>query len=109
MLRCNVAPCGHSRKRSGSGWKTSAVRRLNPQPTYTGVARERILAEVHRTPGLEQDGTATCSLWTLQRTLRRATGGQPRVSTYTIWRVLHEGGLSWQKDRSWGFTGGAAQ
>jgi hypothetical protein len=27
------------------------------------------------------------------------------VSTFTIWQVLHEAGLSWQRDRSWCETG----
>jgi transposase len=76
-----------------------------PQPTYTAAKRERILTEVRRAPDREQDGTATWSLGTLQRTLRRAADGLPRVSTYTIWHVLHEAGLSWQKDRSWCPTG----
>lgn len=76
-----------------------------PQPTYAAAERERILAEVRRTPDREQDGTATWSLGTLQRSLRRAPDGLPKVSTYTIWHVLHEVGLSWQKDRSWCPTG----
>ena len=29
------------------------------------------------------------------------------MSTYTIWSVLHEAGLRWQKDRSWCETGTA--
>lgn len=76
-----------------------------PPPIYTAVERERILAEARRTPDREQDGTATWSLGTLQRSLRRSPDGLPRVSTYTIWHVLHEAGLSWQKDRSWCPTG----
>src|SRR5918911_1056923 len=31
--------------------------------------------------------------------------GLARVSTYTIWRTLHEAGLSWQKSRTWCQTG----
>ncbi len=76
-----------------------------PPLTYTAAERERILAEVRRTPDREKDGTATWSLSTLQRTLRSAPDGLPEVSTYTIWHVLHEAGLSWQKDRSWCPTG----
>lgn len=76
-----------------------------PQPIYTAAERERILAEVGRTPDREQDGTATWSLSTLQRSLRKASDGLPGVSTYTIWHVLHEAGISWQKDRSWCRTG----
>jgi transposase len=76
-----------------------------PPLTYTMAERERILSEVRRTPDREQDSTATWSLDTLQRTLRNAPDGLPQVSTYTIWHVLHEAGLSWQKDRSWCPTG----
>lgn len=73
--------------------------------TYTPAERERILQEVRRTPDREQDGTATWSLTTLQRALRRAPDGLPQVSTYTIWTVLHEAGLTWQRTRSWCTTG----
>ena len=69
--------------------------------------RERMLAEARRTPERERDGTATWSLTTLRRALRRAEDGLPRVSTYTIWCVLHEADLSWQRDRSWCHTGRA--
>jgi hypothetical protein len=41
----------------------------------------------------------------LQRALRQADDGLPRVSTFTIWRTLHEAGLSWQKSRTWCQTG----
>jgi len=76
-------------------------------PTYTTFERERILAEVRRPPEREQDGTATWSLTTLQRALRRAPDGLPQVSTYTIWWVLHDAGFSWQQSRTWCETGKA--
>jgi transposase len=76
-----------------------------PRVKYGAAERERILAEVHRTPDREQDKTATWSLTTLQRALRSAEDGLPEVSTYTIWCVLHEADLSWQRDRSWCHTG----
>jgi transposase len=76
-----------------------------PRVLYGAAERERILAEVQRTPDREQDGTATWSLTTLQRALRRAEDGLPQISTYTIWCVLHEADLSWQRDRSWCHTG----
>jgi transposase len=76
-----------------------------PKVRYGAAERERILAEVHRTPDRERDKTATWSLTTLQRALRRAEDGLPEVSTYTIWCVLHEADLSWQRDRSWCHTG----
>jgi transposase len=72
---------------------------------YTPVERERILAEARRPPDRERDGTAVWSLSTLRRALRRQ--GLPQVSTYTIWRVLVDVGLSWQKHRSWCDTGTA--
>jgi len=72
---------------------------------YTAVERERILAEARRPPDRERDGTAVWSLSTLQRALRRQ--GLPQISTYTIWRVLVDAGLSGQKHRSWCDTGTA--
>ena len=74
-------------------------------PTYSVTERQRILAEARRPPEREQDGTATWSLSTLQRTLRQASDGLPKVSTYTIWLVLHEAGFAWQKSRTWCETG----
>ena len=74
---------------------------------YGADAQQRILAEWARTPQREQDGTATWSLSLLQRALRQAPDGLPNVSTFTIWRTLHEAGLSWQKSRTWCETGGA--
>src|SRR3954467_10569223 len=68
-------------------------------------AQQRILAEWARTPQRDQDGTATWSLSLLQRALRQAPDGLPRVSTFTIWRTLHAGGLSWHKSRTWCETG----
>jgi transposase len=72
---------------------------------YGPAERERILAEVQRAPDRERDTTATWSLTTLQRALRSAEDGLPEVSTYTIWCVLHEADLGWQRDRSWCHTG----
>ena len=76
-----------------------------PVPTYGATERERILTEMRRPPDPEQDGTKTWSLATLQRTLRQAEDGLPKVSTYTIWLLVHEAGWSWQKNRSWCDTG----
>jgi transposase len=72
------------------------------KPLYTAAERTSILSCARRTPDREQDGTATWSLTTLQRSLR---GELPKISTYTIWCVLHEAGLSWQKSRTWCDTG----
>jgi transposase len=72
---------------------------------YGAQERERILQEARRQPDPAQDGTATWSLATLQRTLRQAADGLPHVSTYTIWATLHDAGLSWQQSRTWCDTG----
>jgi transposase len=77
------------------------------QPKYGPSERERILAEVRRTPDPEQDGTATWSLMLLRRALRTAPNGLPAVSTYTIRAVLREAGWSWPRTRSWCETGTA--
>jgi transposase len=83
-----------------------APRHGGGQPAhYTSTERERILAEAQRPPEHEPDGTATWSLVTLQRALRRAPDGLPQVSTYTIWCVLHDAGWNWQRTRSWCPTG----
>ena len=76
-----------------------------PRVRYGATERERIRAEVRRAPDRERDKTATWSLTTLRQALRRAEDGLPRVSTYTIWCVLREADLSWQRDRSWCHTG----
>src|SRR5712691_143154 len=76
-----------------------------PAIVYDPAANQRILREFRRKPDRERDGTATWSLTTLQRALRRAPDGLPFVSTYTILCVLHEAGLRWQRDRSWCNTG----
>lgn len=76
-----------------------------PAPCYSEAERERILVEVRRAPDREQDRTATWSLLTLRRALRRAPDGLPKVSTFTIWSVLHEVGWSWQHSRTWCETG----
>jgi len=76
-----------------------------PRIRYGADEQRRILAEWARTPEREPDGTATWSLSLLQRALRQAPDGLPQVSTFTIWRTLHEAGLSWQKSRTWCETG----
>ena len=78
-----------------------------PRRQYQTAAQERILREFHRQPDREQDRTATWSLGTLQRALRRAPDGLPTVSTWTILHTLHEAGYTWQRGRSWCFTGAA--
>jgi len=76
-----------------------------PKIVYDQAAKERILKEYARTPDRDEDGTATWSLTTLQRTLRQAPDGLPHVSPFTIWQVLHEANLSEQKSRTGCWTG----
>jgi transposase len=76
-----------------------------PAIVYGPTERERIVQELQRTPDRQRDGTATWSLTTLQHALRTAPDGLPTVSTFTIFAVLHEAGLTWQPDRSWCETG----
>ena len=56
-------------------------------------------------PDRGRDGTATWSLTTLRRALRRAEDGLPAVSTATILGTLWAAGYRWQRDRSWCHTG----
>jgi hypothetical protein len=76
-----------------------------PPVVYGVEERKRILCELQRQPSREQDGTATWSLSTLQRALREAPDGLPKVSTYTIWCVMHDAGWTRQEDRKWCQTG----
>jgi hypothetical protein len=76
-----------------------------PPVVYDAAAKERIRTEYARTPSVEQDGTATWSLSTLQKTLRNAPDGLPHVSTFTLWQVLKEDGQSHQNNRTWCSTG----
>ncbi len=63
------------------------------------------MREFRRTPDREHDGTATWSLTTLQRALRRAPDGLPAVSTKTILTTLWGAGYTWQQSRTWCHTG----
>ena len=75
------------------------------KPSYPLSARAQIVATAQREPDRRADGTATWSLSTLQRALRRAR--LPRVGTSTIRRVLQEAGSSYQRTRTWCPTGTA--
>ena len=75
------------------------------KPTYDATARARIVATAQREPDRRADGTATWSLSTLQRTLRRE--GLPRVGASTIRGVLQDAGSSYQQTRTWCPTGTA--
>lgn len=75
------------------------------RPTYDAAARAQIVATAQRPPNRKADGTATWSLSTLERTVRRE--GLPRVGATTIRRVLHDAGSSYQRTRTWCPTGTA--
>jgi transposase len=79
------------------------------KPAYDGVARDRILREVARTPTPRADGTAAWSLAILRRVLRAAPDGLPRVSTFTIRQVLRGAGYTFQRTRTWCPTGSAVR
>ncbi len=74
-------------------------------PVYTLQERERILDRVRCPPERAVEGSATWSISLLQKTLRRE--GLPHISRSTIWGVLQEAGLSWQRNRTWCETGKA--
>jgi transposase len=75
------------------------------RPMYTATARALMVATAQRSPDRRTDGTATWSLSTLQRTLRREKF--PAVGTSTIRRVLQDAGSSYQRTRTWCPTGTA--
>ena len=74
---------------------------------YGASERARILQEFQRVPDRQADGTATWSLTTLQRALRRASDGLPTISTWSILDTLWEAGYRWQRTRTWCHTGHA--
>lgn len=74
---------------------------------YGPTERARILAEFRRPPDRERDGTATWSLNTLQRALRRAPDGLPTVSVAILLETLWDAGYSFQQRRTWCHTGTA--
>ena len=75
------------------------------KPTYDPPARARVVATAQRPPERKTDGTATWSLSTLERTLRREAF--PRLGATTIRRVLQDAGSSYQQTRTWCPTGTA--
>ena len=75
------------------------------RPTYGAAARARIVATAQRSPDRKADGTATWSLSTLERSVRRE--GLPQVGATTIRRVLRDAGSSYQRTRTWCPTGTA--
>jgi hypothetical protein len=78
-----------------------------PPVRYGPSERERILREFRRAPERAEDGTATWSLTTLRRAVRRGPDPLPTVSTATILHTLWGDGYTWQQDRTWCHTGTA--
>ncbi len=75
--------------------------------TYGTDARARIVAVAQQEPRRREDQTATWSLSTLQRRLRR--DGLPHIGASTVRRVLHDAGSSYQRTRTWCPTGTAVR
>ncbi len=73
--------------------------------TYDAAARARVVATAQRPPDRKADGTATWSLSTLARRLRRELVPAPAAST--IRQVLQAAGSSYQQTRTWCPTGTA--
>ncbi len=98
---------------------TNVVRRFNERgldaltiasgrgrrPTYDPSARAQIVRVAQMPPDRRADQTATWSLATLQRRLRRE--GLTSVGTSTVRRILHAAGSSYQRSRTWCPTGTA--
>jgi transposase len=75
------------------------------RPTYTLAARTQIVRVAQQAPDRRTDQTATWSLSTMQRRLRR--DGLPGIGASTIRRVLQDAGSSYQRTRTWCPTGTA--
>src|SRR3979411_808973 len=87
-------------------WRAARIARgRGRRPTYTANARAQMVATAQRSPNRRTDGTATWSLSTLQRALRRQSF--PTLGTSTIRRVLQDAGSSYQRTRTWCPTGTA--
>jgi transposase len=75
---------------------------------YTVEQQGEVLAEFQRAPDREVDGTGVWSLTTLQRSVRRQAGLE-QISRDTLATMLHEAGLTWQRNRTWCETGTAVR
>jgi NADH dehydrogenase/NADH:ubiquinone oxidoreductase subunit G len=70
----------------------SDLPRSGPHRRYGVTEQARMLQEANRPPDRKEDATGTWSLSLLQRALRSAPDGLPKVSTFTILHTLHEAG-----------------
>jgi len=84
---------------SGPGAAYEVVATLPAVGSFVAVAQEQ--------PRRREDQTATWSLRTLQRRLRRE--GLDRIGTSTIRRVLQDAGSAYQRTRTWCPTGTAVR
>ena len=108
--RCGDRKSGYGVAKLVGRFNRAGVKALQTKPgaghpvKYTLEQREQVLAEYRRVPDPEVDGTGTWSLTTLQRAVRkRPELGQ--ISRYTISKILHDAGHTWQRDRTWCDTG----
>src|SRR5262245_12272228 len=105
-LRSAVTVAGVVRRFNQRGLAAVVIAPGRGRPaTYGPAERARIVATAQRLPDRKADGTATWSLSTLERRLRR--DGLPRVGATTVRRVLEDAGSSYQKTRTWCPTGTA--
>ena len=105
-LRSGVAVAGVVRRFNQRGLGAVAIAPgRGRRATYGTAERARIVATAQLSPDRKADGTATWSLSTLERRLRR--DGLPRLGATTIRRVLADAGSSYQKTRTWCPTGTA--
>jgi len=72
------------------------------------AVKAEVLREFQRIPDREVDGTGVWSLTTLQRSVRQQTGLE-HISRDTLATMLHEAGLTWQRNRTWCETGTAVR
>lgn len=75
---------------------------------YTVEQQAEVLAAFQRLPDREVDGTGVWSLTTLQRSVRQRPGLE-QISRDTLATMLHESGLTWQRNRTWCETGTAVR
>ena len=76
-----------------------------PKPTYGPAARTKVIETLGRPPDRTEDQTATWSLSTLERSLRRDEAELTKIGATTIRRIMHEAGYGYQNSRSWCRTG----
>jgi hypothetical protein len=78
-----------------------------PRLTYDATTRAQVVALAQRPPDRKRDGTATWSLSTLERAVRREIF--PAPTSRTIAQILRDAGSSYQKTRTWCPTGTAGR